>query len=510
MILTSTKGVSQGCDDTVGTLYHSTRSCERSVTGKFAIRTGIASDGGLYVRDDLPEKALDLTRVCGQTFQETALEVLSALFEDFSPEELESCVSQAYGEAFDDARIVPVEKLGADYMLELFHGPTCAFKDMALQILPHLMICSRERSDDKILVLTATSGDTGKAALAGFAGIGNIGICVFFPYQKVSDIQELQMVCQKGANVGVCAVRGTFDDAQTGVKRIFCDAGLIERLSARGISLSSANSINIGRLVPQISYYFDAYAQLVRSDALVLGDAVDFFVPTGNFGDVLAGYYAKLMGLPVGKLIVASNDNNVLTDFITTGTYDRMREFRKTISPSMDILVSSNLERLLYHLSDGDCAYVASLMDQLAAEGSYTVDDELLSRIQDILGCGYATNAESTEAIRYTFERTGTLIDPHTAVGKHVMDDMRPGGRPRILLATASPYKFPADCLAALGRDASGMSGFAAMDALEDITGTVAPGSLSALRSMERLHDDVCNIDAMAEFVDAVSKRAFA
>lgn len=494
----------------MGTLYHSTRSCEQSVTGKFAIRTGIAPDGGLYVRDDLPEKALDLARTCSQTFRETASEVLSALFEDVSPEELEGCVARAYGSNFDDGRIVPVRRLASDYLLELFHGPTCAFKDIALQVLPHLMICSRERSDDRILVLTATSGDTGKAALAGFAGVANIGICVFYPHRKVSDIQELQMVCQAGANVGVCAVRGTFDDAQTGVKRIFCDAGLVGRLSARGISLSSANSINIGRLVPQISYYFDAYAQLVRLGALAMGDAVDFCVPTGNFGDVLAGYYAKLMGLPVGRLIVASNDNNVLTDFITTGTYDRSRKFKKTISPSMDILVSSNLERLLYHLSDGDCAYVASLMDQLAATGSYTVSDRLLSRIQDILGCGYATNAESAEAIRYTFERTGILIDPHTAVGKHVMDDMRPEGRPRILLATASPYKFPVDCLAALGHDAGGMSGFAAMDALEGITGAAAPAPLSALRSLERLHDDVCAIDEMADFVCSVAERTLA
>lgn len=510
MILTSTKSAPRGCDSTVGTLYHSTRSCERSVTGKFAIRTGIAPDGGLYVRDDLSEKAIDLARICGRTFQETALEVLSALFEDFLPEELEGCVSHAYGSGFDDGRIVPVRRLSSDYLLELFHGPTCAFKDIALQILPHLMHCSRARGDDRILVLTATSGDTGKAALAGFADVDTIGICVFYPYRKVSDIQELQMVCQSGGNVGVCAVHGTFDDAQTGVKRIFCDAGLVGRFAARGISLSSANSINIGRLVPQISYYFDAYAQLVRLGALTLGDAVDFCVPTGNFGDVLAGYYAKLMGLPVGKLIVASNDNNVLTDFIATGTYNRMREFRKTISPSMDILVSSNLERLLYHLSGGDCAYVASLMDQLADKGAYTVDGELLSRIQAILGCGYATNAESAEAIRRTFEQSGTLIDPHTAVGKHVMDGIPAEGRPRILLSTASPYKFPADCLAALGHDTEGMSGFEAMDELETVTGTAAPASLSALRFQKRLRNDVCDINGMADFVCSVAARTFA
>ena len=510
MIRISIASVSRGCEDTLDSLYHSTRSCTQSVTGKFAIRTGIAPDGGLYVRDDLAEKALDLEKICGQSFQETALEVLSTLFDDFTPDEMAGCVSAAYGDNFDNPAVTPVRRLGTDYLLELFHGPTSAFKDVALQILPHLMTCSREKADDRILVLTATSGDTGKAALEGFADVDGVGICVYFPYQKVSDVQELQMVCQKGANVGVCAVRGTFDDTQTGVKRIFTDPELIDAFAAQGISLSSANSINIGRLVPQITYYFDAYAQLVRAGAIELGDEVEFCVPTGNFGDVLAGYYAKLMGLPVHRFIVASNENNVLTDFITTGTYDRMRDFHKTISPSMDILVSSNLERLLYHLSGGDCAYIASLMFDLAEKGSYTVSDELLERIQEIFGCGYATNGQTAEAIRYTYERTGVLIDPHTAVGKYVLDDIRPEVYVRVLLSTANPYKFPADCLVALGLDASGLSGFEAMDALEKATGTTAPVQLSSLRTMERLHNDVCDIDQMPGFAETVAARVFA
>ena len=508
-IQTATSGFSQGCDDTVETFFHSTRSCAESVTGKFAIRTGIAPDGGLYIRDDLADKPLDLAKVCGQSFQETALEVLGTLFEDYTAEEIASCVSAAYGPSFDDARITPVRQLGRDWMLELFHGPTCAFKDVALQILPHLMNCAREKDSDRILVLTATSGDTGKAALEGFADVDNIGICVFYPYGKVSDVQELQMVCQEGSNVGVCAVRGTFDDAQTGVKRIFTDADLVARFAEQGISLSSANSINIGRLAPQITYYFDAYAQLVRAGAIALGDEVEFVVPTGNFGDVLAGYYAKLLGLPVGRLVVASNANNVLTDFITTGTYDRIRPFEKTISPSMDILVSSNLERLLYHLS-GDADYVAGLMDELARTGSYTVSDELLSKIQELFGCGFATDAQCAEAIRYTFERTGILIDPHTAVGKYVMDDMRPSGRARVLLSTASPFKFPADCLAALGARTEGLDGFSSMDELARIAETSAPAALSRLRTLPRLHDDACAIDAMPGFVEDFAGEVFA
>ena len=510
MILTSAARVSRGCEETLGFLYHSTRSDAHSVTGKFAIRTGIAPDGGLYVRDGLEGEHLDLTRICNSTFQETSLDVLARFLTDFSHDELAACVSAAYGATFDDERIAPVRPLGSDYMLELFHGPTSAFKDVALQMLPHLMLRSRAHEDDKILVLTATSGDTGKAALEGFAGIDGVGICVFYPYRKVSDVQELQMVCQTGSNVGVCAVRGTFDDSQTGVKRIFGDAALIDALAQRNVALSSANSINIGRLVPQIAYYIDAYAQLVRAGAVTLGEKVDFCVPTGNFGNVLAGFYAELMGLPVGTLIVASNTNNVLTDFITTGTYDRRRAFNATISPSMDILVSSNLERLLYHLSGGDCDYVASLMADLAEKGAYTVSDELKERIGSIFGCGYATDAETSAAIRSTYGNTGVLIDPHTAVGKHVLDGLETSGRARVLVATASPYKFSADCLKALGHDAEDLSGFEAMDALEQLTGTAAPLQLSSLRSMERLHDDVCAIERMGAFVESVAARIFA
>ena len=489
--------------------YHSTRSNAQSVTGKFAIRTGIAPDGGLYIRDDIAEMQLDLAKICAQTFQETALDVLSALLDDFSREELEACVKAAYGDNFDDPAITPLRPLGNDWLLELYHGPTSAFKDVALQILPHLMTCSRERKDDKILVLTATSGDTGKAALEGFADVDSVGICVFYPYQKVSDVQELQMVCQKGANVGVCAVRGTFDDTQTGVKRIFTDPELIARFAERGISLSSANSINVGRLVPQVTYYFDAYAQLVRAGAIACGDEVEFCVPTGNFGDVLAGFYAKLMGLPVARFIVASNENNVLTDFITTGTYDRMRPFHKTISPSMDILVSSNLERLLYYASKGNCELVAGLMADLSKNGCYTVPEDLRAVIDETFACGYATEDDTRAAIRAAWEQNGVLIDPHTAVGVHCMSKAPRTGNQRVCLSTASPYKFSAAVLAALGYDTTGLDGFACMDELERVTGTVAPAQLSGLRSAERLHEGVCDRDQMPGVVVAACEMAF-
>lgn len=489
--------------------YHSTRSGAQSVTSKQAILAGIAPDGGLYVSDGLGEKSVGLDVVCGQGFRETARLVLGTLLPDYAPDELAGCVEAAYGAQWDAPGVCPVTPLGADWLLELYHGPTCAFKDVALQMLPQLMSVARADDGRKIMVVTATSGDTGKAALDGFAGVDGTGVTVFYPHGKVSDIQRLQMVTQLGGNVAVCAVRGTFDDCQGEVKRIFADRGLAARLAEGGVVLSSANSINVGRLAPQVTYYFDSYAQLVRAGAVTPGDEVTFCVPTGNFGDVLAGYYARRLGLPVRRLIVASNANDVLTDFLTTGTYDRRRAFHKTISPSMDILVSSNLERLLYFASDGDCELVSSLMGDLAEKGVYTVPDRVMDEIRSVFRCGRADDADTRETIRSTWDELGVLIDPHTAVAKHVLDATPADGSARVCLSTASPYKFCADVLSALGEVTDGMNGFACMDALERLTDTVAPAQLSGLRADPVLHDDVCDREHMGAFVESACARVF-
>ena len=489
--------------------YHSTRSGANSVTSKQAILAGIAPDGGLYVSDGLGEKHLSLDAVCGQTYHETARLVLGALLDDYTDDELARCVEAAYGPQWDAPGICPVTPLGTDWLLELYHGPTCAFKDVALQMLPQLMGVARGADGEKIMIVTATSGDTGKAALDGFSGVGGMGVTVFYPAGKVSDIQRLQMVTQLGGNVAVCAVNGTFDDCQGQVKRVFADRELAARLAGDGVVLSSANSINVGRLAPQVTYYFDVYAQLVRREAIRLGDEVTFCVPTGNFGDVLAGYYAKRMGLPVRRLIVASNANDVLTDFLTTGTYDRRRDFHKTISPSMDILVSSNLERLLYFASDGDCELVASLMADLAEKGVYTVPDRVMDEIRSVFSCGRADDEATRATIRSAWQELDVLIDPHTAVAKHVLDTMPSDGTERVCLSTASPYKFCADVLSALGEVADGMNGFACMDALERLTGTMAPPQLSGLRAGEVLHDDVCDPDRVGAYVESACARVF-
>ena len=491
------------------TLYHSTRSSNEVVTSKQAILTGIAPDGGLYVSDQLGQTSIDLARVAGQDYHATARDVLGTLLSDYTAEEVAACVAGAYGDNFDTPAVTPLTPLGPDWLLELYHGPTCAFKDVALQMLPRLMSVAREGDGHDVMIVTATSGDTGKAALEGFADVPGTGVTVFYPDGKVSDIQHLQMTCQRGANVAVAGIRGNFDDAQTQVKRIFADEALNARLAEAGCVLSSANSINVGRLVPQVTYYFDAYAQLVKRGAIALGDQVDYCVPTGNFGDVLAGYYAKRLGLPVGKLIVASNTNKVLTDFIETGTYDRRRDFVKTISPSMDILISSNLERLLYYLTDGDCERVAGWMAELSTKGLYTLPADIMDRMRETFDCGFATDDDTRATIRSTWEREHVLIDPHTAVGKCVIDRRAPEGRQRVCLSTADPYKFSADVLAALGVETSGMDGFACMDALQELTGVPAPAQLSGLREAAVLHPSVCNQDEMADFVESACTRVF-
>lgn len=493
--------------------YHSTRSHEAPLTSKEAIRRGIAPDGGLYVSDELGCTQIPLAGLSEMGYLNLAREVLAALLTDYAPEEIAACVSEAYEETFADAEITPVKRLASanadgvpTHVLELWHGPTSAFKDVALQMLPRLMARTGSNDgagDEKIMIVTATSGDTGKAALAGFADAPGVGITVFYPEGKVSRVQELQMSTQEGANVAVCGVRGNFDDAQTAVKQIFADRELAERLATQGVMLSSANSINVGRLVPQVVYYFAAYAQLLRSGDISCGDEVEFCVPTGNFGDILAGYYAKRLGLPVARLIVASDANNVLFDFLTTGTYDRKRPFFTTTSPSMDILVSSNLERMLYYLSDGDVELVSRLMGQLADEGSYTLPDELLSKIQEVFACGWADEDEVARAIKACWDENGYLIDPHTACGYHVLSHMPavPGSKARILLSTANPYKFPRAVASALGLFCP-PDDFACMQVLEKATGTCAPAQLAELQDKPVLHTDVVDIDGMASFVE--------
>ena len=501
--------------------YHSTRSRTAQLSAKEAIRRGIAPDGGLYVSDELGQSKIDLEGLANKDYFELAREVLGTLLPDYTADEIAACVDEAYGSTFTSDEVTPVVDLKgvageADqgsapaYVMELWHGPTSAFKDVALQMLPRLMArtsANAEGAADKIMIVTATSGDTGKAALAGFADAPGCGITVFYPEGKVSRVQELQMSTQEGANVSVCAVRGNFDDAQSAVKRIFADRGLADRLAAAGVQLSSANSINVGRLVPQVVYYFAAYAQLLRAGKIQPGDAVEFCVPTGNFGDILAGYYAQRLGLPVAKLIVASDKNNVLFDFLTTGTYDRQRPFYTTTSPSMDILISSNLERMLYYLADGDCELVASLMTQLA-QGSYNVPAELLAKIQAVFGCGWADEDQVAAAIKDCWDRNGYLIDPHTACGYHVLGQVPAASdaKARVVLSTASPYKFPRTVAGSLGLFCP-PDDFACMKVLEKATGTVAPAQLSELQQKPVLHDAVVDIDGMGGFVEQAAAK---
>ena len=458
--------------------FFSTRDQNRKVTSSEAIAQGLSNEGGLFVPESFPQ--VDVKALCELDYPAMAAAVIKEYLTDYSQDFLTEAARKTYGDAFGGKAgyLAPVE--GDTYALELWHGPTCAFKDYALQLMPKLLVEAKKNlgRTETTRILVATSGDTGKAALAGYADLDGIEIEVFYPNAGTSEIQHLQMATQKGDNVQVYAVEGNFDDAQTGVKRVFADESVAAELEARHIRLSSANSINWGRLVPQIVYYFYAYFRLAEQGAVAWGKPVDFCVPTGNFGDILAGYYAKQMGLPVGKLICASNKNNVLTDFIKTGTYDARRTFYKTTSPSMDILISSNLERLLLHTS-GSAEKVEGWMQELAATGKYTVDAETLAKIQASFAAGYADDAAGATEIRVRFERDGYLCDTHTAVAFHVAEANR-SDAPMVVLSTASPFKFPRDVLAALGETAP-ESDFATMAALTAKTGAAAPASLREL-----------------------------
>ena len=469
--------------------FFSTRDQSRRVSASQAIAQGLSDEGGLFVPERFPQ--VDAKALCALDYPAMAAAVLKEYLTDYDPAFLEKAAAETYGEAFGSKAgfLAPVE--GEMWALELWHGPTCAFKDYALQLMPKLLVEAKRNlgRTEKTLILVATSGDTGKAALDGYHDIPGVEIAVFYPTGGTSEIQRLQMATQEGANVAVYAVRGNFDDAQTGVKRVFGDKAIAAELEKRNIRLSSANSINWGRLVPQIVYYFAAYAQLLRAGRIAFGDKVDFCVPTGNFGDILAGYYAKRMGLPVGRLVCASNQNNVLTDFLRTGVYTARREFYKTSSPSMDILVSSNLERLLYHVTGSD-AEVAEWMAQLSRTGCYTVRPETLAAIQQDFGCGWAGEEEVAAEIRTRWERDGYLCDTHTAVAFHVAEREKRAGVPMVVLSTASPFKFPRSVLAALGRQAP-ENDFEAMQALEQATGRTAPASLAALKTRTERFDAV-------------------
>ena len=472
-----------------------------AVSESMAILRGLAPDGGLYVPKDFPHFSMEEIAALGALdYQARALAILQKFLPDFTADELKNAIAGAYGTGFDDADIAPVRPVGDwAHALELWHGPTLAFKDMALQLLPHLLTLSAKKNGEtrEIFILVATSGDTGKAALDGYHDIPGVEIVVFYPTGGTSEIQRLQMATQEGANVAVYAVRGNFDDAQTGVKKVFGDKVIAAKLAERNIRLSSANSINWGRLVPQIVYYFAAYAQLLKAGKITFGDKVDFCVPTGNFGDILAGYYAKQMGLPVGKLVCASNQNNVLTDFLSTGTYTAKREFYKTTSPSMDILVSSNLERLLYHVTGSD-AEVAGLMKSLNETGRYTVRPETLKAIQESFDCGWSSEEQVAGEIRARYEKDGYLCDTHTAVAFHVAAQKKRDGVPMVVLSTASPFKFPRSVLEALGHTAP-ENDFEAMQALEEATGRTAPASLAALRQKAERFSTVIDPAGIAE-----------
>ena len=479
--------------------YQSTRNHRLQASSAAAVLEGIAADGGLYIRDDLSTMNFDWKGLLGEDSLTMSARILSALLPDIP--DMETLVKQGYEGKFETDELTPLAQVGDRYVLELFRGPTSAFKDVALSLLPRLITSAKTVCgvDDEIVILTATSGDTGKAALEGFHDVPGTRIIVFYPHGGVSTVQQAQMATQEGSNVCVCAVRGNFDDAQTGVKNIFAAC---QDKDLHGVRLSSANSINIGRLAPQVMYYFRAYADLVKARRIRVGDTVHYVVPTGNFGDILAGYFAKLMGLPVGKLVCASNANDVLTQFLSTGVYDKRRPFHKTTSPSMDILVSSNLERMLYLLSDGDDAYVAGLMRQLRDEGRYQVTDKMLARLHEIFSCACCDDAQAAEVMGRVWREHGYVCDPHTAVAWHAADEFmeQADGAPVVVLSTASPYKFPAAVLSALGEE-PGDDEFAMMDKLSALTGTPIPKNLATLREKQVRHKDVIDKDAMLDYV---------
>ena len=480
-------------------LYKSTRGKEQAVTASMAILKGLSEDGGLFVPERIPQLDVPMDKLAQMTYQETAYEVMSRFLTDFTEEELKNCISKAYDSKFDTEKIAPLHEACGAYFLELFHGATIAFKDMALSILPHLMTTAAKKNHVKneIVILTATSGDTGKAAMAGFADVPGTKIIVFYPKHGVSPIQEKQMVTQKGANTYVVGITGNFDDAQTAVKKMFNDHEMAAELDQAGFQFSSANSINIGRLVPQIVYYVYAYATLVRDGKIKDGQEINVVVPTGNFGNILAAYYAKQMGLPIHKLICASNENRVLYDFFRTGTYDRKRDFILTTSPSMDILISSNLERLIYRLTGENAEKCAELMKSLSEGGEYTITEEMKAQLGDFYG-NFCSEEETANTISEIYKDSNYVIDTHTAVAAGVYkkyvsetDDHLP----TVIASTASPYKFTRSVMDALGEDHKDLDDFGLVDALSALPKVTVPRAVEEIRTAPVLHDKV--VDAV-------------
>ena len=488
--------------------YKSTRNSNTKVTASQAILKGLAVDGGLFVPTQIPKLPVSLQELKDMSYQETAYTVMKEFFTDFTEEELKNCIAKAYDSKFDTEAIAPLSKVEGAYYLELYHGATIAFKDMALSILPHLLTTSAKKNGVKndSVILTATSGDTGKAALAGFADVEGIKIIVFYPKNGVSKVQELQMVTQKGANTSVVAVHGNFDNAQSGVKAMFEDKELARELEEAGYQFSSANSINIGRLIPQVVYYVYAYAKLLQNGEIAEGEEINVVVPTGNFGNILAAFYAKNMGLPIAKLICASNENKVLYDFFRTGTYDKNREFILTTSPSMDILISSNLERLIYLLTGKNDKKNQELMNELKEKGSYTISEDMKAQLKDFVG-GYATEDEVKQTIHNIYKETGYVMDTHTAVAATVYQAYRKESKDEhktVIASTASPYKFARSVMTAIDEKYNALEEFPLIDELQKVSGMAIPKAIEEIRNAQILHNTECDVDKMEDTVKMI------
>ena len=490
-------------------VYHSTRNSEETATASEAILKGLTSDGGLFVPDSIPKLNVSLEDLTKMSYQEIAYAVMKEFLTDFTEEELKTCINNAYDSKFDTEEIAVTKKVDGAYYLELFHGATIAFKDMALSILPHLLVTSARKNNVKneIVILTATSGDTGKAALAGFADVPGTKIIVFYPKSGVSPIQEKQMVTQKGDNTYVIGIKGNFDDAQTGVKKMFSNKELAKVMNDNGFQFSSANSINIGRLVPQVVYYVKAYADLLKQGALKAGEPMNVVVPTGNFGNILASYYAKQMGIQIGKFVCASNKNKVLFDFFETGKYDRNREFYVTTSPSMDILISSNLERMIYRIAGNDAKQCAEFMAALTKDGEYVITDAMKAELSEFFGA-FGSEEETAVKIKEVYDKEGYVMDTHTAVAAVAYDKYKAATgddkTPTVIASTASPYKFTRSVMDAIDPAYDAEDDFELVDELNKVSKTVVPKAIEEIRTAPVLHDTVCETAAMEDEVKKI------
>lgn len=490
-------------------VYHSTRNSEETATASEAILKGLTSDGGLFVPDSIPKLNVSLEDLTQMSYQEIAYAVMKEFLTDFTEEELKTCINNAYDSKFDTEEIAVTKKVDGAYYLELFHGATIAFKDMALSILPHLLVTSARKNNVKneIVILTATSGDTGKAALAGFADVPGTKIIVFYPKSGVSPIQEKQMVTQKGDNTYVIGIKGNFDVAQTGVKKMFSNKELAKVMNDNGFQFSSANSINIGRLVPQVVYYVKAYADLLKQGALKAGEPMNVVVPTGNFGNILASYYAKQMGIPIGKFVCASNKNKVLFDFFETGKYDRNREFYVTTSPSMDILISSNLERMIYRIAGNDAKQCAKFMAALTKDGEYVITDAMKAELSEFFGA-FGSEEETAVKIKEVYDKEGYVMDTHTAVAAVAYDKYKAATgddkTPTVIASTASPYKFTRSVMDAIDPAYDAEDDFELVDELNKVSKTAIPKAIEEIRTAPVLHDTVCETAAMEDEVKKI------